>query len=569
MSDTNFKGQLLEILQKQGCAAPTFGFERRGPPHMPQFQCKLKLNQPIKLDIESEWHMSKKASEQECCEKAIKDLQKKVGNVGPPLNLNIPKVKEFNSGENYKGLLQEYCSKTGIAVPKYEYQKYGPDHNPQFICFVEVNNNINNQRYTSAPDALSSKRAAEQKAAFCALSALNEEQSRNEGVTSNHNDNRIEAQRLASNVYKQDNIENSKFHDPKSVISVNQASVPYKFNLDSNQKINPPVERLANVLTETMKPKSLEPKSLEPRLLEPKSLESKSTKSLLATNSSKNEPVGGWKKIENMENKNDKEKLWGEILGQAAKIISPIEMIKLTHNMSLVCKEFRINIESDQVWATVAAKMERDGIVKQWKKIQDRRKEFEDQLLKGEKFKKLREESQVAPKETLKDFFFLKDKQAELEKQLTPLLNGERTKWYKRESTILKAESGTLVRHVFMMTDTEDGINLKVKYSTLDKKDKYAFEADVQAQKTGIRKCMKDGSYEAKREVVSSTQPNIWVAPELKDKMLYLMGEWFKGSGGAYLCTFFNDPYERTWSCVAVWVDLVNNLLVELGAESV
>jgi len=94
-----------------------------------------------------------------------------------------------------------------------------------------------------------------------------------------------------------------------------------------------------------------------------------------------------------------------------------------------------------------------------------------------------------------------------------------------------------------------------------------AFEADVEANEKGLRKCIKEGGYEANREVSGWKKTEYWMT-ELSEEVMGVMKEMFRGSGGAFRGNFYNDPYEKGWSTAVVWVDLVNSKLTELGCES-
>lgn len=72
----------------------------------------------------------------------------------------ITSSKEHQKGKhNYKSLLQEWAQKRGFEMPRYTLvSRTGPDHSPEFIIEVEVNNN-------SAQANGSSKQIAQQMAA--------------------------------------------------------------------------------------------------------------------------------------------------------------------------------------------------------------------------------------------------------------------------------------------------------------------------------------------------------------------------------------------------------------------
>ncbi len=85
------------------------------------------------------------------CEKLWQTIEKKIGNLGLPIqqernspegNRSLDRLSSFGKDlsliiENPKGLLQEICQKQGLPIPSYEViQSKGPDHNPTFTVQV-------------------------------------------------------------------------------------------------------------------------------------------------------------------------------------------------------------------------------------------------------------------------------------------------------------------------------------------------------------------------------------------------------------------------------------------------
>eukprot|EP01088_Endostelium_zonatum_P010889 TRINITY_DN2457_c0_g1_i1.p1 TRINITY_DN2457_c0_g1~~TRINITY_DN2457_c0_g1_i1.p1 ORF type:complete len:622 (+),score=127.64 TRINITY_DN2457_c0_g1_i1:116-1981(+) len=617
--DTNFKGQLLEYLQKQGSAQPIFDFEKRGPPHMPEFLCVAKLP-AFSIDSRSGWHKAKKSAEQEaCC--TVLGLIQNISTKQPPLkNFNI-NVREFSSSENYKGLLQEYCQKVGLPAPTYEYSKFGPDHTPVFSCTAII---VSTNFTGHSKGQYQTKRVAEQRAAWDVLTQIME--TKQGRITPSHSERLKEAQSYShaannhytntptsdhnpTNIPRPRNFEqhvqpnyNISNYNPQTYYPNPQPPVrtqPSNFTHVPNNTQNQPMQNLPSSHFD-YPPKSkfnLEMFTKNEHLLtQPNQnyFPQPGTNSVAAhpvylseilppliREVQRNEP-----KLPKLNPEPKQPKLQRDIFQgfqhegkgtyhTAPELFSHIllhcgpNLAKIHGTMSLVNRYLYKILAEDKFWISIANKTGKTDIIDEWDKIKNNKKEVEEKVTYPEL-----SGAQVIKSQNMGDLYFKEQRRIWATNKLQEALKESRAIWHTRTSSIIKYDVDILKARGggFMLSqDKAPGFKIKVKCNTYERRSELyaAFEADVEANKKGLKKCLKEGGYEAVRELSAWKGNDFWTSTtDLSDKVYEVMAEGFKGTGGAYLCKFYTDPYESGWTTAAVWVDLVNGKMVELGTQT-
>jgi len=155
------KQHLHDLLGSLGRPLPEYSLHSKGGvDHQPTFTCKCTLKDEG-LHYISDPQATKQKAENDAAMKAFEELQKK------ELKTTVQIAKQPPSG-NFKGTLQEYCQKNGLAIPSYTNFSSPPSIRNHYGCKVTVSGD----RAFTTTEYYTTQKAAQQAVAEKAYMAL-------------------------------------------------------------------------------------------------------------------------------------------------------------------------------------------------------------------------------------------------------------------------------------------------------------------------------------------------------------------------------------------------------------
>lgn len=154
----NYKGQLMELCQKNRWSQPEFSVEKKGEDHAPEFHCIAEIKiEGKKYTSESVIANNKKEAER----LASFSLLKKIPIFKPEKTDTEITIEDY--GDNFISALNEVCQKKAFSMPEYSsIRKSGPDHQP--IISIDCQIDIKGETITKTGTGVN-KKVAKQAAA--------------------------------------------------------------------------------------------------------------------------------------------------------------------------------------------------------------------------------------------------------------------------------------------------------------------------------------------------------------------------------------------------------------------